>query len=46
MRWTTTSSGEVVLIAYPLIIRSERFLVDITTRRATMLLIVLPITFS
>ena len=36
MRWTTISSGEIVLIAYPLIIRSERFLADVTMRRATV----------
>ena len=35
MRWTTISTGEMTIIANPHV-RRERFLADVTTRRATV----------
>ena len=34
MRWITVSIGEMTMIAYPRVVRCERFLAHLTTRRA------------
>ena len=36
MRWTTESTGEMAMIADPRIVRRERFLANMATRRATV----------
>jgi len=38
MRWTAVSTGEMTMIADSRIVRRERFLADVTTRRATVCL--------
>jgi len=41
MRWTTISTGEMAMIAYPCVVTRERFLADVTMRH-----IIPPIVFS
>ena len=36
MRWTAVSTGEMTMIADPRIVWRERFLANVTTRRATI----------
>ena len=36
MRWITVSTSEMAMTAYLCVVRRERFLANVTTRRATV----------